>query len=190
MTSADREKWDRIYSQKSATTIPPVDDWLLECVEELTPGRALDLACGLGQNAMALANLGWDVDAVDISQTGLDLAAQHARSQGLEINWVCADLDHWIPDKSYNLIVLFRFLDWATIPSIVQQGLNVEGVFCYETFSSTQMDRLDNHLRNSQFTVQPGDFDQYLPFLSVLRSENTKLADRDVARFSGLLSET
>ncbi|MDB4680299.1 MAG: class I SAM-dependent methyltransferase [Planctomycetaceae bacterium] len=190
MTSADRDKWDRKYSEKPANAIPPADEWLLKCVEGLAPGRALDLACGLGQNAMSLANLGWDVDAVDISQTGLDCAAQHALSQGLEVNWICADLDLWIPSKSYDLIVLFRFLDWDTIPSIVQQGLSFEGIFCYETFSQTQMDRLDNHLKSSQFTVQTGDFDQYLPFLSVLRSENTKLVDRDVARFLGRLSAT
>src|SRR5262249_10969262 len=49
-----------------------------EVVEPMTPGRALDLGCGEGADAMWLAEHGWHVTAVDISQTALDRAAVDA----------------------------------------------------------------------------------------------------------------
>ena len=47
MTDADREKWDRKYAGKTAHSVPAPDQWLIDCVKALPPGRALDLACGL-----------------------------------------------------------------------------------------------------------------------------------------------
>jgi len=185
MTDEDRNKWDEKYAARSTDSFPIPDDWLLKSVEGLVPGRALELACGLGQNAMALAELGWQVDAIDISRNGLDLAAAHAASRNLDINWICADLDHWVPDEQYDLIVLFRFLDWEAIPSIVKKCLKTDGLFCYETFSHSQMDRADNHLKNSKFTIKNDDFSRYFPFLSIEFCEYRKLVDRDVARFLG-----
>lgn len=78
MTVADRDKWDQKFSGKDASQLPPPDQWMLESVRDLKPGRALDLACGLGQNSIALAELGWQVDAVDISSRGLQLADRGA----------------------------------------------------------------------------------------------------------------
>jgi len=183
MTNADRNKWDRKYADKSAISIPEPDEWLLECVKELPPGRALDLACGLGQNALLLSEWGWDVDAVDISMTGLQIPIEVSESL---VNWICADLDEWRPSTDYDLIVCFRFLDWVAIPEIVRGGLRPGGCFCYETFAASQMQRDDNHLKNEAFTVQDGDFQRFFDFLTPQSTETEKLSNRDVARFFGM----
>lgn len=56
-----------------------------------TPGRALDVGCGLGSDAIWLASQGWPVTAVDISQTALDYAASAALESAVTVEWVCAD---------------------------------------------------------------------------------------------------
>ncbi|WP_448006773.1 class I SAM-dependent methyltransferase [Agromyces bauzanensis] len=70
---------------------------------DLTPGRALDLACGDGRNAAWLVRRGWSVTAVDFSAAALELARSHA-PEGVE--WVHADVTTWQPDGEYDLITI------------------------------------------------------------------------------------
>ena len=57
-----------------------------------TPGRALDVGCGAGADAIWLALRGWRVTAVDISQAALDRAAIAADDARVTVDWVCADI--------------------------------------------------------------------------------------------------
>ena len=183
MTLADRDKWEEKYAVTSLSDISAPDAWLLDCVRELNPGRALDLACGLGQNSIALAELGWQLDAVDISPRGLALASEQANQHGVTVNWICADLDVWEPDEvHYDLLIVFRFLDWSRIPAIVTQALRPGGTLLYETFAASQMRRTDNHLKNPGFTVREGDWEKYFPDLDIVFSQRVVLPNRDVAR--------
>lgn len=84
-----------------------------------------------------------------------------ARQDSAHINWICADLDDWFPDNNcYDLVVVFRFLDWERVPEIVERGLKPGGMLCYETFSASQLNRPDNHLKTAAFTVQEGDWER------------------------------
>ena len=58
----------------------------------LAPGRALDVGCGSGADAIWLASQGWQVTAVDISQAALDRAAIAAHHAAVAVDWVCADI--------------------------------------------------------------------------------------------------
>lgn len=183
MTIADRDKWEQKYASKDKSHAPGPDEWLLECSGGLKPGRALDLACGLGQNAIALAALGWKVDAVDVSPRGLEIARRCAADRDLSVNWVCADLDDWEPTaQDYDLVIVFRFLDWNRIPQIIERALQPGGSLCYETFAASQMNRADNHLKNAAFTVQEGDWEKYLPSFQIVSYSSIRLPDGDVAR--------
>ena len=66
--------------------------FLVAEVGELEPGRALDLACGEGQNAIWLATLGWDVVGVDYPRSRSRRRASRAEREGVEVEFVCADL--------------------------------------------------------------------------------------------------
>src|SRR5205823_544339 len=56
------------------------------------PGKALDLGCGMGTNAIYLASKGFEVTAVDVSPTALSLAEQKARKAGVKVRWLLADV--------------------------------------------------------------------------------------------------
>ena len=71
MSDEDRRRWERKYEQASAAQTLQADQWLVDAIKDIPPGRSLELACGLGENAVWLATRGWQVDAVDVSATGL-----------------------------------------------------------------------------------------------------------------------
>lgn len=56
------------------------------------PGRALEVGCGSGTDAIWLAAQGWQVTAVDVSQAALERAATAADGAGVTVDWVCADM--------------------------------------------------------------------------------------------------
>ncbi|HSG72661.1 MAG TPA: methyltransferase domain-containing protein, partial [Planctomycetaceae bacterium] len=88
MTVEDRDKWNRKYAEGTYVCSQHAEEWLKQCVSQLAPGRALELACGLGLNSIWLALQGWKVDAVDVSKTGLDLARSQAERELVEVNWI------------------------------------------------------------------------------------------------------
>ncbi|MEU3572910.1 class I SAM-dependent methyltransferase [Kitasatospora sp. NPDC036755] len=78
--------WDRLYADRSAERpffTPRPDENLVSYLDRgllpPAPGRALDLGCGAGRNAIHLASLGFEVDAVDLSATALAWAGERAR---------------------------------------------------------------------------------------------------------------
>ncbi|MFJ2773815.1 class I SAM-dependent methyltransferase [Streptomyces sp. NPDC087300] len=89
--------WDGFYADR-AKPVPffaaKPDENLVSYVERglLTPGRALDIGCGPGRNALHLASLGFEVDAVDLSPAALAWAADRADEAGAGIRFHQGDI--------------------------------------------------------------------------------------------------
>ncbi|MCH8829824.1 MAG: class I SAM-dependent methyltransferase, partial [Planctomycetes bacterium] len=84
MSENDRRRWDAKYADcEPADSLQP-DEWLVQHISACKPGRALDLACGLGHNAVWLVEHGWQVDAVDISPKLVEHMRNRAKEEGLE----------------------------------------------------------------------------------------------------------
>ncbi len=183
MTASDREKWDAKYAQATLSAGLVPDDWLVACCRNLPPGRALDVACGLGHNAVWLATQGWCVDAVDVSPRGIALATALAERQGAKVNWICADLDEWLPQPgAYALVCVFRYLDRNRLPGLLTGALTPGGHLCYETFTTGQFSRADNPLRDRRFALQPGELATLYADLGILSCGEIELSDRAVGR--------
>ena len=190
MSDSDRDRWNDKYRGRGLPDGAGPDAWLRVQVENASrtglplTGVALDVACGLGQNAAWLSQRGWQVDAVDISDVGLELAAALARRAGcVGISWIVADLDEFVPlTAHYDLVAVFRFLDRRRLPPIIENALKPGGILVYETFSEQHLSRPDSHLRSSQFALQSGELPLLFPGLTVLAYEETELPDRNVAR--------
>ena len=65
---------------------------LLEGPHAPAPGRALDVGCGSGRDAIYLAKRGWQVTAVDAVEKAVDSAKQRAVEEGVDVQWVAADV--------------------------------------------------------------------------------------------------
>lgn len=99
--------WDARYATSGLVWSAEPNQTVAELAFGLTPGRAADLACGEGRNALALARLGWHVTAVDISGVALDKGRTMAERDGLQVDWVHGDvLQVPLPASSFDLVVL------------------------------------------------------------------------------------
>lgn len=102
-----REDWDKRYAAVENLWAVRPNRFLVAEVSELEPGRALDLACGEGQNAIWLASLGWDVTGVDYSEVAITKARARAEREGVEVAFACADLAEYEPERgAYDLVVV------------------------------------------------------------------------------------
>ena len=104
--TTDEQLWDDRYSETEQIWSGKPNVVLVEEVEGLTPGRALDLGSGEGGDAVWLAQQGWQVTAVDISTVALARAAKHATAQGVEdrIDWQQHELGKSFPEGTFDLV--------------------------------------------------------------------------------------
>jgi len=103
----DAAAWNERYDTAELIWKGEPNQFLPPEVEALAPGRALDLACGEGRNAVWLAGQGWDVTGVDFAGVGLAKAAQLAADRGVEATWIEADVTTWEPPHGYDLVLVF-----------------------------------------------------------------------------------
>ena len=131
---ADQPRWDKRFGRKEFALGKEPNPFLKRHIHLLPKGRALDVATGEGRNAVFLAQNGFDVDAVDISQKGLKKARKLAREKGVKINTFLVDLDQYpIAKERYDLIANFYFLKRSLIPRI-RKGLKKGGRVVFETY--------------------------------------------------------
>ncbi|MCP9210370.1 SAM-dependent methyltransferase [Streptomyces sp. NEAU-Y11] len=98
--------WDDIYRGDGSDSAAS-DTLLLTPAESLTPGRALDLGCGAGGNALALAERGWRVTGVDISPRAIAGTRTTACTRGLDdrIELAVADSATWRPETTHGFVL-------------------------------------------------------------------------------------
>jgi SAM-dependent methyltransferase len=90
--AAQADEWDASYSERDgAKWSGRPNGRLLVEVADLTPGRALDVGCGEGADAIWLARSGWTVTAIDISKVALRRARSAAELAGVAVEWICGD---------------------------------------------------------------------------------------------------
>ncbi|WP_116374710.1 bifunctional 2-polyprenyl-6-hydroxyphenol methylase/3-demethylubiquinol 3-O-methyltransferase UbiG [Mycobacterium sp. MFM001] len=98
--------WEQHYGRADRIWSSRVNVRLAELVSALKPGRALDLGCGEGADAMWLAKHGWQVVAVDVSRTALQRAVADAQERNLldRIDFQHRDLSESFPDGTFDLV--------------------------------------------------------------------------------------
>ena len=114
------EDWNRRYAAVENLWAVKPNRFLVAEVAELVPGRALDLACGEGQNAIWLATLGWRVIGVDYSEVAIAKARARAERDGVEVDFTCADLVTYEPESGAFDLVLVLYLH---IPAAKRRGV-------------------------------------------------------------------
>jgi SAM-dependent methyltransferase len=130
----NRALWDRKYEEGLPSLTKP-DPFFVSVYEGLVDrsfpnaGMALDLAAGLGRHALWLADRGWQVSAVDVSEVAIGKLSQAAGQLNVKINLFAVDAAEFAFEPSgFDLIVLFYHLDRRLFPKIVS-ALNPGGLF-------------------------------------------------------------
>jgi SAM-dependent methyltransferase len=129
--------WNKKYLKKNYTLEIRPAAALVGAKEELLArrGRALDLACGAGGNAVYLARLGFQVEGVDISLVGIQQAKKLAAAKGVRLDLWVADLANYpLPVNRYDLIVNINFLLRDLIQPI-DRALKSGGLLIFQTYT-------------------------------------------------------
>jgi tellurite methyltransferase len=130
---AERDKWEARYKAGEYSHDGPPSVILRRWLPALPRGRALDVATGLGRNALFLARAGYQVDAIDVSSTGLREAARRAKRARLHVRWIAADLDAYPLARSrYDVVVNAFFLKRRLFPAL-RAAVKPGGVLIIET---------------------------------------------------------
>lgn len=123
----DKQRWNERYldNPMPQTVSPLVEKY----IEHVNIGQAIDVACGTGRNTHYLADLGFLVDAIDISDYALDRVKESST-----INKIDADLDKYnLTPNKYDLIVNVNYLNRRLV-SQMKDALKSGGVVIFETF--------------------------------------------------------
>jgi tellurite methyltransferase len=135
---------------------------LVEAARELRPGVALDLACGTGRNALWLAQLGWDVTAVDGSAKAVEILRH--RAAGLRIEAQIADMEDssfTIELSRYDLIAMCYYFQRNLIEQC-KQGLVPGGIMIAIALL------IEPGKERSTFRLQPGELRGYFADWKIL----------------------
>jgi tellurite methyltransferase len=112
----------------------------LELLASVPPGELLDLACGGGRNALALAALGFSVAACDRSESSLALVKQRCQSQSTAIRCFAIDLEATedpLQADHYGAILVFRYLHRPLMKNL-REAIKSGGLIYYQTFTHKQ----------------------------------------------------
>jgi SAM-dependent methyltransferase len=139
MDHPDQIRWDRKYSEKKPHSEITPDTFLARHLTGISPGIALDIGCGFGDNAITLAREGFQVTGLDISRVALDRAKERARYAGVDVEFVWSDVEDFdFGDQTYDLVTGFYFLNRPIFPRI-KKGLRIGAIFLYKTYTEGEL---------------------------------------------------
>ena len=95
--------WEAAYEGETLDT--PVDHDVVRVARELSPGSALDMGCGSGQNSIWLGARGWRVHCVDMARGAIERAEAAAVAAGVTATFERADVTSWRTKERYDLVI-------------------------------------------------------------------------------------
>lgn len=132
-----KEWWDERYAASRDYLFSKEPSPFLARWSKILPekSKVIELACGEGRNAVALASIGHEVIASDFSEAALEKARHLARESSVEVNFKKQDLDFFMPDlMSYDAIVAIDFKPPQTVLKNMIRGLRQGGFVMIESF--------------------------------------------------------
>jgi SAM-dependent methyltransferase len=180
VSAAERDKWDARYRDGAyeGRTHPTV--LLAQWLQRLPRGRALDVACGAGRNALYLAANGFSVTALDISRVGLQRGRSAATERGLVVEWLYADLDEdlesALPPGPFDLIVWVRYVHRTLMPNLLARLAPGGALLCEQHLAT---DEPVAGPTSAEFRLAPGSLRRSAQTLHIKHDYEGLLVDPD-----------
>lgn len=181
----EKTLWDKKHSERSHSSLEP-DPLLLRAYDEFlcarAPGIALDVAGGVGRHAIWLAERGWRVKLLDISEVGIRQAEENAaRTQTTDaITTEVCDLNtnQDLGREQYDVVLVFFFLQRELFPALAA-ALKPGGHLIYKTYT-TEQHRFEGGPSHPMFLLQLNELLHAFPSMRVLHYHET-VQDKGVA---------
>ena len=164
--------WNQSYSGDASDYAEP-DPAMLDIIDTLEPGKALDIGCGAGGLVVALSQRGWQVTGIDIAEKAIEAAREIIHLRGVDADLRLADATTWKPTSLYDLITSSFALpgseaDRASVYHWIRHALAPGGTVLLKDFDST-MTRLEFLADEDLVTVD--EFTEAFSGLHIIRAE-------------------
>jgi tellurite methyltransferase len=159
-----RERWNERYAGDGLRPFGAEPaEWLAEhrgllgeLAGERDAPRALDVACGDGRNARLLAELGFAVDAIDVSDVAVAALRAAAPERGLRVDAAVADLERdGLPRGTWDVVVCMNYLQRDLFDGLAA-ALEPGGVLLCETFARAHVEQLGRSF-NPAYVLDPNE---------------------------------
>ncbi|MDA8561305.1 methyltransferase domain-containing protein [Nitrospinae bacterium] len=184
MSLKDKEKWNSKYEVDEYITGKKPSRWLEDNAGLLAKsGKALDIAGGEGRNSVFVANKGYEVTCMDISENGLRKAQALAQEKNAAITTVLTDLEsNSLKENEYDFILCFNFLE-RSLFSEIHQALKPGGLLFYETFT---VDYLKYSNFKKEWVLEANELLQAFSDFRILRYQEV---DENPKAFASLVAQ-
>ena len=181
----EKTLWDKKYGERSHSSLQP-DPFLVSAYDEFlfgtTPGLALDVAGGVGRHSIWLAQRGWRVKLMDISEIGIQQAEENANRTGTaeSISKEIRDLNTMsdLGREQYDLVVVFFFLQRELFPALLE-AIKPGGTLIYKTYT-TEQKNFPGGPSHPMFLLEPNELLRAFSSLRILHYQET-LHEKGVA---------
>jgi 2-polyprenyl-3-methyl-5-hydroxy-6-metoxy-1,4-benzoquinol methylase len=169
-------RWNKKYRREGLESFGITPSSLLvehESLLRLQPcGPALDVAAGNGRNALYLARLGFDVQALDISDVAVAWLAEHARRRRLSVyaRWANLQIER-LPEQQYEVVVNINYLERGILPAL-EAALRPGGLLFFQTMTTDQVDLLGERMPR-RFLLAPNELRDSFPDLKTLEYQES-----------------
>ena len=156
----DKERWNiRHVKKPMKTTVSPT---LKKYIEYANVGTAIDLACGTGRNTHFLEELGFKIDAVDLSDYALSQIKDSKNILKIE-----TDLDQYNIEKNrYDLLINFNYLN-RRLMTQMSDALNDDGILIFETFIIAH-EKPENGSMNPDYLLKDNELQEAFKDLDII----------------------
>ena len=140
---------------------------VVEMLDLLPRGLALDVAAGTGRHSLLLARAGFNVVAIDYAEPALQTLQSIARAERLPVWPLAADLSAFpLPRGRFDTILNLNFLDRALVPRLID-ALRPGGAMLFDTFLIDQA--VSGHPRNPDFLLAHYELREMLNGMELVR---------------------
>lgn len=177
----DSDGWNSRYATTELVWSAQPNQFVAEEFAGVKPGRALDLGCGEGRNALWFAARGWRSTGVDFSQVGVDKGRRIAEAAGTPVDWVVADLRDYRPPAGGFDAVLVAYLhlppaDRAVILARAAEAVAPGGTLLVVGHDLTNLSDGVGGPQDPEVLYTPESITAELPGLRVIRAERVRRA--------------
>ncbi len=179
-------QWNARWQEKADDLFHP-DPWLLRIAPLLPGGTALDLASGRGRNALYLAEQGFSVTALDLSEEALAQLSREATRRRLTVTTWQVDLEEnpRLPEETFDLVLDFFYLHRPLLPQL-RGAVRPGGIAVLRTFSSAGS--FPGAPGNPAFVLQPGELLEIFAGWEILLHEEGLEPSRKGGALAGIVA--
>ena len=172
-SDSPRKSWNNKYQSRELSQVAQPATLLRtnkKLLLEQSGRRALDIACGLGVNSIFLSELGYHVDAVDISDIAIDHISDVAKARKLSVNPLRRDLRQVkLLENEYNIIINFNYIQRKLYGDMIK-ALKPGGLLFFETMNTDHTDILGHGIRR-EFTLEKEELRKAFASLQIIFHE-------------------